>query len=207
MKEIITFKNRLIINSDDKSVTKFFGSKKEFEKELFIYKLHPAFAPRLLSYNANKMSISTRLIEGNTLINFQDFDFKEIAKLFYKLHTIADETICLIDTNPKNFLYSPKEDRYFIIDFSDWEYRGKEFDLIHFLLFWASLWKFEKFAKTTQTFLNEYNKLNSIDKSLWKDEVNNVILFFDKRREKYNKKEKKVNSDTENNRNMLRRLF
>ena len=207
MKEIITFKNRLIFNSKDKSVTKFFQSKDDFVKELFIYQKKPNFAPKFLSYNQDNLSIKIELIKGDTIINLQNPDFKMLAKLFYQLHTLEDKTICLMDTNPKNFLYSIEKNRYFIIDFSDWQYADKEFDLIHFLLFWASLWRYERFYQVAKIFLTEYENYAVIKKSNWKTNVINVINIFDNRRQFHKKKEKTINNDTEKNREMLKNLF
>jgi len=198
--KIITPKNRLIFNYGDKSVTKYFRSRDEFDKELFIYEKRKDFAPELLFYHKSELTITMKMIDGITIVEQEKPDFERLAALFYELHTMTEKTICLIDTNPRNFLFSPSQQKYFIIDFSDWRYEKKEFDLIHFLLFWASLLEFEKFSFNTTIFLNEYEKLNSIDKSAWKNITEEAIEIFDLRRNLHNKKEKKINKDLQKNR-------
>ena len=112
-----------------------------------------------------------------------------------------------MDTNPNNFIYDFKADRYFMLDFSEWEFNNKEFDLIHFLLFWAAIYDEEKFELTASSFIESYDKLDKINISVWNRLLPEIIIMFDERRNRFRKKEKLKNIDQEANRELLKKWF
>lgn len=200
-------KSLLVFDRDKNQIIKTCRTLDEYKRELHIYQKNLAFTPTLYSHSQKEFSITISHLNGHTLYNTLNPDFGRIAKLFHQLHSLEEKTICLMDTNPNNFIYDFGADRYYMLDFSEWEYNQKEFDLIHFLLFWAAIYDEEKFTKTAVSFLDSYNKLNNIETSVWNRMLPIIINMFDERRNKYRKKEKLKNVDQEANRELLKKWF
>ena len=136
-------------------------------------------------------------------------DFSAIAGLFVELHQLSvkkDKCICLIDSNPKNFLYDPEAHKYYMLDFSEWEYDYPEVDLIHFLLFWASIYRSEKFTKILTDFIDSYTAEMPLNKIEWDILVPEVIFKFDTRRKKFNRAERLEISEIQKNRELIASL-
>jgi hypothetical protein len=201
-------KAEIVIQKETGRVIKICRSHKEFKKELFIYERYPTFAPKLLDHNGTN-TIAVQYIEGMPIGDLIQPDFSAIAGLFIELHQLSvkkDKCICLIDSNPKNFLYDPETHKYFMLDFSEWEYDYPEVDLIHFLLFWASIYRSEKFAKILHDFIDSYTAEMPLNKIEWEILVPEVIFKFDTRRKKYNRSESLEISEIQKNRELITRL-
>ncbi len=127
-------KSNIIIQKEKNQVIKICRNNREFKKELYIYEKKPYFAPRLLDHN-NSNTLILEYIDGIPIIEMVKPDFSKLALLFSELHSFESEKgkkICLKDSNPRNFLYSEKQAKYYMLDFSEWEYDYPEADLIHF---------------------------------------------------------------------------
>lgn len=178
-----------IIEKEKRRVIKICNSTTEFKNELYIYKKNLPFVPKLLDHN----SLNTLIIEYIEATRIGDLllpDFVKLANLFYQLHALehkGERCICHADTNPKNYLYSAINQQYYMIDFSNWVYDYPESDLIHFLLFWASIFDHSTFRKTYTDFVNSYQKHDPINPILWEMLIPETIEKFDQRRKKYDK--------------------
>jgi tRNA A-37 threonylcarbamoyl transferase component Bud32 len=198
-------KSNIIIQKGKKQVIKICRSKKGFQKELYIYKKNLSFVPRLLDHNGVN-TIMIEYIEGIPISDLLQPDFKKIAELFVELHSLdfkKGKRVCLNDSNPKNFLFCKKTRKYYMLDFSEWEYDYPESDLIHFLLFWASIYRASKFKKIFHQFINAYKNSLIINPIEWEMLVPEMILKFDSRRMKFFKIERKVNPHISKNREIL----
>ncbi|MBN2461510.1 MAG: phosphotransferase [Candidatus Cloacimonetes bacterium] len=201
-------KAEIIINKEKGQVIKICRSHAEFNKELFIYEKKPSFAPRLLEHN-QKNTLMLEYVEGIPLTDLIQPDFARLALLFVELHELdrkEDKCVCLMDSNPHNFLFCEKEVKYYIVDFSEWDYDYPEADLIHFLLFWASQYQGEKFHRIFREFLHHYRIHLAVNPIQWELLVPEMILRFDSRRHEYHKLEKVVNPDVQLNRSFLTEL-
>ncbi|MFO7896978.1 MAG: hypothetical protein R6U84_08600, partial [Candidatus Cloacimonadales bacterium] len=121
MKAFRSNKNRFEIYPESKQIWKFFQNQQDYNKELEVYKKSPAFAPEFYASIPQQNMLKLQLLKAKTLLEIKP-DFAEIARLFYQLHQLEPQTICLCDTNPKNILYDTELKRYFLVDFSDWQY-------------------------------------------------------------------------------------
>lgn len=186
MQLINTPKNRLEIYPEQNKIIKYFKKHEDFLKELYIYGKYVSFAPRFISADSKKSNIEIELINGSTIFKIEP-DYQQIAKLFHQLHCLELDTICLMDTNPNNILYDEINKRYYLIDFSEWKREKREYDLIHFLLFWASIYSQDKFRKSALAFIESYQILAPIDEKIWKSMLPKVIETFDERRKKFNR--------------------
>lgn len=198
-------KSKIIIDKKKNKVTKICRNKAEFDKEIYIYEKNLSFVPRLFMHNC-KNTIVLDYINSKPIIDIDKPDFAAISLLFVYLHSLEiqnGKVICLMDSNPKNFLFSLDEQKYYMIDFSEWEYNFPEIDLIHFLLFWASILPYKQFYKASQNFINHYKKYLEIDIERWNNNLPKVIQMFDERRKKYNKSEKTLCDSYLQNRNSL----
>jgi len=125
-------KSNVIIQKNKGQVIKICRNKKEFKKELYIYEKKLSFIPKLLDHNSLN-TVILEYIEGSPIIDLKQPDFSKIALLFTELHSLEkrdSKRICLRDTNPKNFLFSHINQKYYMLDFSEWEYDYPESDLI-----------------------------------------------------------------------------
>ena len=93
-------------------------------------------------------------IKGNPIVDIDEPDFAMLAADISALHELenkAGKVICHMDNNPMNFIYT--KDQFYMLDFSEWEYDLPEKDLIHFLLFWASIYNSNKFIFLNLTYI------------------------------------------------------
>ena len=130
-------KSNIVIQKEKNQVIKICRNSKEFKKELYIYEKQPYFAPKLIDHNGTN-TLRLEYIDGIHIIDLVQPDFSKLAFLFSELHgleTVKGKRICLKDSNPRNFLYCEELTKYYMLDFSEWEYDYPEADLIHFLLF------------------------------------------------------------------------
>ena len=94
-----------------------------------------------------------------------------------------------------------------MIDFGEWEYNYLETDLIHFLLFWASIYKKDDFKRISTEFISAYKIDREINPIRWLNLFPEITKKFDIRRAKFNKIEKSYNNDNNINRKILRDYF
>jgi thiamine kinase-like enzyme len=203
---IHTNKNKLVISHEGSQIRKYFTSPEEFSRELQIYKQNPSFAPRLVGYNEKDLILILQYLEAETILQIEP-DFGKIAQLFYKLHSFKKQTICLCDVNPKNILFDIPSRRYYLIDFSDWQFQPKEYDLVRFLLFWASIFPYDKFQEKATMFFDSYNQLFAIDYSLIQKFLHPAIVEFDTRRKKYNRKKAIITAEPDKNRQWISEII
>lgn len=198
-------KSNIIIQKEKNQVIKICRNNKEFKKELYIYQKKPFFAPRLLDHNKTN-TLMLEYIEGISIIDLIQPDFSKLAYLFSELHALENKKgkkICLKDSNPRNFIYSEKLEKYYMLDFSEWEYDYPEADLIHFLLFWASIYSFERFEIIFNQFKNAYRMNLPINPIEWEMLLPEIVHQFDTRRHKYNKHQNPISKDVKANRKIL----
>jgi thiamine kinase-like enzyme len=193
---------------DDKIFRKFYHSSYDARQEYEFYQNKLGFIPRLIEYSSSGVVhyIDFEYIDSCSLWQQAEIDFCIVAKLYADLHNYSPregKVICQIDTNPKNIIISRENGRYYLIDFVDWRWEYPEFDIIHFLLFWASAKPAEQFSLIVEQFLSAYQRAASISTKRWNDLLPQVISFFDLRRRIYQKKEKNNNPDMEKNRQTL----
>lgn len=200
-------KSLLVFDRDKNQIIKTCRTLDEYKRELYIYQKNLEFSPTLYNHNNKEFSITISHLNGHTLYNTLNPDFQNIARMFFQIHSLEEKTICLMDTNPNNFIYDFEADRYYMLDFSEWEYNEKEFDLIHFLLFWAAIYNEEKFKQTASSFIKSYDKLDKINVLVWIRLLPEIINMFDERRNRFRKKEKLRNIDQEANRKLLGSWF
>ena len=198
-------KANIVIQKKKGQVIKICNSPKMFKKELYIYEKKLSFTPRLLDHDG-KITLMLEYIDGTSIVDLLQPDFKCVAKIIATLHELennAGKCICHIDNNPMNFILS--KEQYFMLDFSEWEYDLPEKDLIHFLLFWASIYDKNRFKETFRTTIDGYRNIRNINPLEWELLIPEVIERFDRRRRKFNKKEK--NPDLLINRELIKEIY
>jgi tRNA A-37 threonylcarbamoyl transferase component Bud32 len=176
-----------------------------FKKELYIYEKKLPFTPRLLDHDG-KNKLILEYLDGQNIGELAEPDFARIAELFQRLHNLEQKDgrcICHRDSNPKNYLLA--DERYFLIDFSEWEYDFPESDLIHFLLFWASILNRKKFELCFLSFLSSYKKSGYINPVQWEMLIPIKTSEFDSRRMKFGKIES--NADIIENREQIKNVY
>jgi Ser/Thr protein kinase RdoA (MazF antagonist) len=181
-------------------VIKRFTNRDEFEKELYIYLKRPEFAPELLDHN-HRDEIVIRYLDAPSIGRLDRPAFHAVGPLFYALHQLEDEVICHRDVNPKNYLQG--RDRTWMIDFADWEYGRAEEDLIHFLLFWASIRSADDFRTIVAEVTSGYPGFLGIDPGAWREGCERMTRAFDQRRARYGKCEASPIGNPEVNRKLL----
>jgi len=198
-------KSNIIIQKEKNQVVKICRNNSEFKKEIYIYNKKPYFAPKLLDHNGTN-TLMLEYIDGTPIIDLVQPDFSKLALLFAELHSLEQKKgkrICLKDSNPNNFLLSRKDDKYYMLDFSEWEYDYPEADLIHFMLFWASIYPFNRFELILNQFKNAYNLSLQINPIEWEMLLPEIEIAFDTRRKKYNKSQNPLSKDVNANRELL----
>jgi len=198
-------KSNIVIQKEKNQVIKICRSNAEFKKELYIYQKKPYFAPKLLDHNGSN-TLMLEYVKGIPIVDLLQPDFSKLALLFAELHALESQKgkrICLKDSNPNNFIYNDIKQKYFMFDFSEWEYDYPESDLIHFLLFWASIYAFEKFELIFNQFKNAYRLNLPINPIEWEMLLPEVIQHFDSRRRKFNKVQSPLSEDVNENRALL----
>jgi len=198
-------KANIVIQKAKGQVIKICNSPKMFKKELYIYEKKLPFTPKLLDHDG-KNTLMLEYIDGIPLIDLLKPDFARVAELIAELHELENKSgkvICHIDNNPMNFIYS--KGMYYMFDFSEWEYDLPEKDLIHFLLFWASIYDTNKFESVHRSIINGYKKIGTINPLEWELLIPGVIERFDSRRRKFGKKEK--NPDIVENRELIKNIY
>lgn len=197
--------SNIIIQKKKKQVIKICKSPKMFKKELYIYQKNLPFIPKLLDHD-NKNTLMLEYIDGTPIAELVQPDFSKIASMFITLHSLESKEgkcICHYDNNPKNYLFS--KSRYYMLDFSEWEYDYPETDLIHFLLFWASIYDKVKFKQTFRKIIDSYLAKATINPLEWELLIPEVTERFDNRRRKFGKIEK--NPDVKINRETLKNIY
>jgi len=205
MKSFQTPKNKFVIYPELKQIWKYFQNPQEYQKEKEIYQYSPSFAPKLCGLLPQQNLIKLQLLNAKTSIEIEP-KFQKIAQLFAQLHRLNSPTICLCDTNPRNILYEIDLKRYFLIDFSDWQYQPPEYDLINFLLFWASIYSPKSFAKAATDFLAAYQKIAPIDGIFWQKRLPQAETEFDQRRARFNRKKAIEGAAPKENRKFMEKV-
>ncbi len=191
---------------------KYYQSQHDAEQEKLIYKKKLNIFPELLN-SGRDQSIrynDFQHIDCSDLWHLGSIDFSAVARLYATLHNTEqqrDKVICQIDTNPQNIIYDHRSEKYYLIDFVDWRWEYAEFDLIHFLLFWASVKPGTDFLKISQKYIQGYKEKREISSLRWKNIYPEVEEYFDKRRYFYNKNERIINRDISLNRQVLNNLL
>jgi aminoglycoside phosphotransferase (APT) family kinase protein len=188
---------------------KYFFTKKAADHERAMYLRKLVIMPPLLGAGkeAALYYLDIALIECENIWQASSPDFARIASLYAYLHNAESKngkSLCQMDTNPQNIIYDVENDRYYLIDFAEWDWQYPEYDLIHHLLFWAAASAQKDFSNIAETFLASYKAVNGIDASKWQQLFPQITQIFDDRRARYNKSEKTSGRDNEINRNLLK---
>ena len=198
-------KSNVIIQKEKGQVIKICKTPNMFKNELYIYQKNLPFTPRLLDHNG-KNTLMLEHLEGQNIGEMESPDFGALAELLQALHKLeydGGKCICHLDNNPKNYLFCGG--RYYMIDFSEWNYDHPESDLIHFLLFWASIYDAEAFRKAFRQLIDTYLNKGTINPLEWEMLIPEIIIRFDSRREKFGKSE--PNPDVSINREIIKNIY
>jgi Ser/Thr protein kinase RdoA (MazF antagonist) len=198
-------KSRQKILAEQSILRKYYQNGRDAERERQVYILQLDIIPDMIGtgreegreYNDFEYLSCTDLWQKNII------DFRAVARLYARLHSQkknGDMVLCQIDTNPQNIVYVNQSDRYYLVDFVDWRLEYAEYDLIHFLLFWAAVKTHDEYIQIEQELLKAYAACRYIDFERWKKLVPQVIKYFDERRQYYGKIEKNMSSDNQVNR-------
>ncbi|MCF7913329.1 MAG: hypothetical protein K9M99_12430 [Candidatus Cloacimonetes bacterium] len=201
-------KKRQITFPEQGILRKHYQKIEDAERERQIYNLQLSFMPKLLKQGRDEAGEYNdfEYLSCRNLWQKKDIDFGAVARLYSKLHSQQkknDKVICQIDTSPQNIIYVDSSDSYFFIDFVDWRLEYAEFDLIHFLLFWAAVKEKQHYIQLQNDFVTGYIAERCIDTERWRKLVPKVIEFFDQRRQHYGKYEKNICPDKHFNRKYL----
>ena len=196
-------KSDLLFDYDNLSVTKTVNTKEEYDKEMLVYGRHFSFVPGLISTD-NDLTITIEMIQGHHIS--QESDFYTIGEHFSELHLIksGELSLCHQDTNPKNYMYT--SGKYYFIDFAESGFNYPEFDLIHFLLFWAEIADRETFKTISHDFLQGYLLKGQINHDKWQMIYNETVNKFDNRRKQFGKPNI-LSVNTINNRKTIEKLL
>ena len=201
-------KNKVKIDYRKKIIIKRCKTHAEYLNEIYIYNQNFTFVPKLLAKN-NKDTIVLEYIESKTIGEIDEPDFSKLGGIFAELHSHKNKSflsICHNDTNPKNYIVD-KNENYFMIDVSDWTYDFPEKDIIHFLMFWASIYSQKKFELSSIAFLSSYQEIIKINQKIWQKYYCEIENKFDKRRLFFNKKEILVSNILKSNRQFLQNII
>ena len=174
-------KTNIIIQKKKKQVIKICQTPKQFQKEIYIYRKNFDFTPKLLD-DDGKNTLILEYIPAKSITNLVKPNFSKIAKIIAEFHLSENKRgkcICHFDNNPKNYLFAEK---YYMLDFSNWKYDYPEIDLIHFLLFWASIYKTSQFEIIFREFISGYKKYAQINPLEWELLIPEITERFDSRR-------------------------
>lgn len=175
------------ISKHNDFIIKQFYSKKEYDNELYIYQKKLSFTPRLLEILPGK-KIKLSRIKGQTigsLSHFSPLGIGSILSHFHMLETRNGKTLTHMDTNPKNYILSCS--KYYMIDFSEIESNYPEYDLVSFLLFYASIKDSSTFPGFFKEFLDGYESKHLLSRQRLVQIMPESMVKFDQRRKKYNK--------------------
>ncbi|MCD6182256.1 MAG: phosphotransferase [Candidatus Cloacimonetes bacterium] len=198
-------KSNLIFQKEDGRVIKICNSPSEFKSELAIYRRQLPFTPQLLD-DDGRITLVLEYIEGMHIGEMPQPDFGKIAQLFAALHQLENhhgKVICHYDTNPRNYLFSPGKNRYFMLDFAEWRYDFPESDIIHFLLFFASIYSHRHFCEIFRQLITAYRQTMPINPIEWDILLPEIIQRFDTRRALFGKREQQKNPDVLHNRDFM----
>lgn len=198
-------KSNIILQKEKGQIIKICKTPKMFKNELYIYQKHLPFTPKLIDHD-NKNKLILEYIEGIPIGDLAEPDFGKISDMFIQLHNLEQKkgkVICHADNNPKNYLFA--KGKYFMIDFGEWKYDTPESELIHFLLFWASIYNKSKFNIAFDKLMSSYLGKGSINPLEWEIQIPIMIEKFDRRREKYGKSE--FNIDVKINRERIKNIY
>ncbi|HPR18480.1 MAG TPA: hypothetical protein PLD62_09570 [Candidatus Cloacimonadota bacterium] len=197
--------SNLLIQKEKGQVVKICQTPRMFQKELYIYSKNLPFVPKLLDHD-NKNTLVLEYIDGIPISDLAEPDFGKIAEIFLFLHNIEqkdNKCICHFNNHPRNFLYA--DHQYYLLDFSEWRYDFPETDLIHFLLYWASLYRRGKFNIAFRSLMSRYLKQGVINPLEWEMQLSQVIERFDAGRQQFGKWED--SSDVNSNREMMKNIY
>ncbi len=177
-------KSELYFDYENLIVVKTVNTKEEYNKEMLVYGRHFSFVPEIINRD-DELSFSMEMIQGHNIS--EGSDFHVIGEHFSQLHSVksGDLSLCHQDTNPKNYMYSLGE--YYFIDFAESDFNYPEYDLIHFLLFWAEIAEAEAFKTIINNFIKGYKRKGKICKNKWTELFPQIVQMFDDRRLKYEK--------------------
>ena len=204
-------KSRQIILAKQGVLRKYYQNSRDAERERQVYNKKLDIMPAMIGSGreGSREYNDFKYLNCHNLWQKKIIDFGAVARLYGRLHSeekSEEMVICQIDTNPQNIVYIEQSDRYYLLDFVDWRLEYAEYDLIHFLLFWAATKTNDEYIQIEQEFLNAYVTCRYIDYGRWQSLVPQVIKYFDERRQYYGKREKNMSSDSQVNRSHLARF-
>lgn len=169
----------VVVVRDDEA-TKTCRNREEYLREMAVYRFRPDWAPKLLRTDG-ELTISLRHA-GHPIDS--DADFHTLGRLYAQFHETFPG-LCRWDNAPSNHLYDGS--RYRLVDFAETRPGFPEEDLVHFLLFWASIVPKNRFEHIMEDFLNGYRQRspNGIDPQRWDTALDPVTRAFDERRRQF----------------------
>ena len=200
-------KHKIEIFSEAGYIRKYYNNVGELNRELEIYRKDWDFLPALRNTGRDFLDIEYK--SSMILWDMSEIDFYEIGKLYGKLHnaeTKEGKVICHIDCNPRNVLYCPDEQKYYLIDFVDWRWEMAEYDVIHFLLFWAAALNESDYYKLTGKFYSGWKSIHKTSITDWDFSYQRAVKYFIERRKSYGKKEQNNGGDEMINRERIKSL-
>lgn len=165
------------------TVVKSFALPEAYHREWNVYRLKLDVCPRMISW-LEPDSITIQRVPGQPYLDFgADMDVTGLADTIASFHLATYDghgCLCHIDNQPGNILYDGS--RHYLIDFSDAALAPPEMDISHLLLFWASEFPPDVFARLCQAFLRQYRLRIPIYSHLWQECLSASIARFDARR-------------------------
>lgn len=195
-------KSEMYFDYENLIVVKTVNTKEEYDREMLVYGRHFSFVPEIINRD-DELSFSMEMIQGHHISEGSDYHI--IGEHFSQLHSVksGDLSLCHQDTNPKNYMYSLGE--YYFIDFAESGFNYPEFDLIHFLLFWAEIADSDAFKIIINSLIEGYSRKGKLVQSRWIELFPQIVQMFDDRRQMYNKPNI-ISENTLTNRKLVKSL-
>jgi len=183
-------------------------SKRAFYNELYVYQsLFPNKAELVEIIKPHTLVLSK--VDGIPYLDvpvLTETMVIKLAKTIAKLQAVTridDCVLCHWDNQPRNILWSEKQQKYYLVDFEDIRLAHPEADIAHLFLFWAEIMSNPEFERNINSFFVHYKSAVPINILRWQAELKKAIIRFDRRRKKYNKAEPIANNDKQINRKYL----
>ena len=192
----------------ESTYTKVCRHKRALLNELQVYLHDFPFKAKLISYQQENTLILSKL-PGIPYLDAKDLSEELLTKLanaIYELHTsnqFDSKVLCHWDNQPGNILWDETEHKIYLLDFEDIRWAFPEADLAHLLLFWAEVMDYETFINKAAFFISQYQSELQLEEKRWKNEYRKAKARFDRRRSKYNKRERLINPSRSENRKYL----
>lgn len=178
------FKNTIIYENDT-VIKKIFHEELDFYTE---YKFYEQFAyfpyiPKLVG--AKNYSLYLEYIDGESIYNINMEKQLLLAKTLAHFHNetydpFENTAVVHYDTNLNNYIY--RDDKVFMIDFSDISIESPLVDIYSVLLFFAEMYELTQFLKLKKEFQSTYMSVFRFDLPDDKSILEKEILRFETRR-------------------------